>query len=469
MKKKTKVIIAICAAAVLLGGGAAVWILLGTAGGDDTPVYVSNVGELLGLGSAGLQNRYAGVVEAQDIIKYELDPDKDLDETFVEVGDEVNAGDPLFSYDVEGLELAAEQLKLDMEGLENNIKTMNGQIADVEKQLRKATGDNRVELTIQLQTLQLQLRQEEYNLTKKKLEVQSAEEATKNNVVSAETSGVVRSINPPGSEQQDIYGQGQETAYITLMASDDYRVKGTISEQTVYLLQPGMPVLIRSRVDDAQVWSGVIDSINTEQAESSSSQMMYYGMDDGRQQASKYPFYVALEDNKGLMMGQHVYIELDEGQTAQKDGIWLPSYYIEIDGTNGFVYAENNRGRIERRKVMLGEYNGDTDCHEVTAGLSAEDYIAFPGEEVKAGMKAVHSEDGMIEPPTDNPDDLPGDNAGDGDTIPDGDLTPGGNLRPEGRAEDMPQDDAGDDDGQAAIPDDLSEEEKLKLTAGEGQ
>ena len=44
--------------------------------------------------------------------------------------------------------------------------------------------------------------------------------------------------------------------------------------------------------------------------------------------SSTYPFYVNLDSSDGLMLGQHVYIEPDEGQDEQKAGLWLSEVYI---------------------------------------------------------------------------------------------------------------------------------------------
>lgn len=105
MSKKKKTIIAACIAAVLVvGGGIAAWLIFGGGSGAGESVYVENVGDIAGLGSgSGLFSRYGGVVEAQEIVRLNLDQEKTLGEIFVEVGDEVKAGDSLFSYDVESL------------------------------------------------------------------------------------------------------------------------------------------------------------------------------------------------------------------------------------------------------------------------------------------------------------------------------------------------------------------------------
>ncbi len=57
---------------------------------------------------------------------------------------------------------------------------------------------------------------------------------------------------------------------------------------------------------------------------------------------SKYPFYVELSSADGLMLGQHVYMELASGETAT-GGLWLPEYYL--------CYEEPAGGT--RRRVTL--------------------------------------------------------------------------------------------------------------------
>ncbi|MGI6175240.1 MAG: efflux RND transporter periplasmic adaptor subunit [Christensenellales bacterium] len=403
MKKKSTAIAVIILIAVILIGGAAAYLLLSNSENDDQQVaYVQSVKDIAGLGSgSGLKNRYSGVVEAQEVLKVNLDQEKTLGECFVEIGDEVNAGDPLFSYDIESLQFNLEQLKLDLEGMDNEIKTMEDQIVDLQKQIKNTWGDEKVELTIQLQTTELNLKKQEYERKKKELEVANAQVSVQDNVVTAQIDGVIRSINPPGSQSEDMWGVEQDTSYITIISSEDYRVKGTISEQTVHLLSPGMPVVLRSRIDESTIWTGSIDYINLEQAEGNSNDAgIYYPGMDSAEQASKYAFYITLNSNENLMMGQHIYIELDEGQTQQKEGIWLPSYYFVLENDEYFVYADNGRERIEQRKITVGEYDEGMDTYQVLEGLTEEDYIAFPDESIQSGVKAVKSDTGggMVDP-----------------------------------------------------------------------
>ena len=108
-------------------------------------------------------------------------------------------------------------------------------------------------------------------------------------------------------------------------------------------------------------------------------------------QSSKYPFYVALDSFDGLMMGQHVYIEISGestmGAPAHTDGVWVYEFYLEMDPEDpqtAYVFVEKN-GKIERRQVTLGEYDPEMTMYEITDGLTQEDRIAFPDGIVQEG------------------------------------------------------------------------------------
>ena len=108
----------------------------------------------------------------------------------------------------------------------------------------------------------------------------------------------------------------------------------------------------------------------------------YYGMmEDEMTASSKYPFYVELESTDGLILGQHVYLELavEEGAVT---GIPISMSFLcyEEDG-EAYVWAES-RGRLEKRRVSLGQTNDMMGTVEILEGLTEEDYIAFPDPEL---------------------------------------------------------------------------------------
>lgn len=95
-----------------------------------------------------------------------------------------------------------------------------------------------------------------------------------------------------------------------------------------------------------------------------------------------------------MILGQHVYMEPDQGQEDKKEGIWLDDYYfvIEEDGT-AYTWAASSANVLEKRKVTLGEYDEDLAAYEVVDGLTEEDYITVPGDELAEGLPVIYNDD----------------------------------------------------------------------------
>jgi HlyD family secretion protein len=108
--------------------------------------------------------------------------------------------------------------------------------------------------------------------------------------------------------------------------------------------------------------------------------------------ASKYPFYVELENTDGLILGQHVYLELatEEGMPS---GVPISMSFL-CYGEDGSVYVwAENRGKLEKREVSLGEMNDMMGTVDILEGLTEADYIAFPDPELcREGAATTHSE-----------------------------------------------------------------------------
>ena len=112
------------------------------------------------------------------------------------------------------------------------------------------------------------------------------------------------------------------------------------------------------------------------------------------------------------MLGQHLYIELDYGQGAVKEGLWLDEFYIVMDDGDPYVWAADKNDKIEKRKVELGEYDENLMRYEILSGISEEDRIAFPDSYIKEGMKVTENYEDVMN------QDM---NGGDGEDI-DGDM-----------------------------------------------
>ena len=374
---------------------------------EDT-VAVQSVSMLAGL-DMGIQDRFSGVVVAQATKEVNKQEDRKIKELKVKVGDTVKKGDVLFTYDTEEMQLAIDKGKLELEKLTNTIESTKKQIEQLNKEKGKAKQDEQLSYSIEIQELEADNKENEYNLQAKTLEQQQLEKTIENAEVTAPIDGLVQRINDDSSDDSDEYDGGSSSnAYIVLMEIGNYRVKGVINEMSGMSMagMEGSTVIIRSRVDKAQTWIGTMGKIDTDNPDKSSSGDEYSYDEENNEMSTttKYPFYVNLENSDGLMMGQHVFIELDEGQLEKKEGIWLSTEFV--DAENSVVWAANDKDKLEKRSVKLGEYDEDLDEYQILEGLAGTDYVAVLSDDLKEGAPVTRYDEEYFEEDESEEDDF---------------------------------------------------------------
>ncbi len=336
-------------------------------------VYVQSVEDLASMGGIAPGDRFAGIVVSENVTEINKDGDKTIAELLVKEGDDVAEGQELFSYDTDALQLALDKQRLELEQLEATIENYYSQIMTLERDRDRASANNKLQYTIEIQSAQLDLKEAEMNLKTKQTEVQASEALLENATVVSPVGGRVTSISESGTDNF-----GNPLPYITIQQSGSYRIKGTLGELQRGGIVEGDRMKVFSRTGAEETWTGTVTLVDYESPYQGSDMDRYYGMSsDEMSSSSKYPFYVELESYDGLILGQHIYMELqsEEEQTA---GIRISGAFFcyEEDGSV-YVWAEK-RGKLEKRPVTLGEYNPMQDTWEVTEGLTEEDYIAFP-------------------------------------------------------------------------------------------
>ncbi len=407
--KRKPLIITLIVIAVLAAAALSVWFLWlkdYLAAANASPVYVNPISSIVGL-ETGATPRYSGIVEPQEIYKINRDESKDVAEIAVQEGDEVHVGDLLFRYSTEEVDLELKSAQYDQEGLSNQITTLQKQKSDLETEKKTAGNDEELAYTVRINAITLQIEQLEIDSDKKKAEMEKLQEFLNNTEVYSEVDGVVKEVNANQTETSGSYSysDSQSSAFITILSSGEYRIKGTVSELNFSSLSTGQAVIVYSRLDPSITWKGTIDSIDQEAASDQNSiyDGYYYGTDSG-EQSSKYNFYVSLENPDGLILGQHVYIEPDLGVTVKKDGIWLPAMYVGHDESGSFVWAKNDSDKLEKRIVILGDYDTETDSYQIKSGVTKTDCIAYPTEDLLPGMPttmdAQYQQDYMDMPDT---------------------------------------------------------------------
>ena len=389
MIKNKRVVIGCAIAIVLTLVAVAVYIIYRRNDSSHSEIaYVSKVTDIGGIIiGGGASNRYAGVVESLDTWKVNKDSSSTVKEIFVNVGDKVFVGTPLFTYDAEAFSAQLMQAQIDLERMNNERDSIGKTINQLEKDRKNASSSERSYITIQIQEQELAKKQSELDIQAQEQKIARIKENIQNATVSSEVEGVVKSISNDDDNNTNYNG---DNSFITIIRDGEMRVKCQINEQNIGDIVEGDSVIIHSRVDKNMTWKGTISKIDYESTQNSGSMYGYgYGSMDGMTNSSSYSFYIDLETSEGLMIGQHVYVEKDMGLDDKNDGLWLEEYLIIKDNGSTFVWADNGRGRLEKRNIALGEYDEDLKLYRIVSGLKEDDLVAVPDPSYVAGMRTA--------------------------------------------------------------------------------
>lgn len=351
-------------------------------GNSDDKVYVEKIARVMNQ-YTGISNRYNGTVESQDTYEVNVDTSRTIDKIHVEVGDIIEEGQTLVNYDTSDIKMQIQQANLEVESINNDIDNYNKQIETLNAEREKAAETEKFSYTTQIQTLENSIAQKKFDLESKQLEISKFQTQVNNSSVTSKVAGVVKEINEKGVDSN-----GNSAPFMTILQTGEYRIKGTIDEQNIWTLAEGQNVVIRSRVDADKTWNGTIGEIDTENPQQGNSSNVM-SSSEGTVTATKYPFYITLETAEGLILGQHVYIEMDEGQEEVKEGLWLYGSYIVQDDGEPYVWAANEKNRLEKRYVELGEYDTEMDEYEILSGVTADDYVTWPMPGLYEGVTTV--------------------------------------------------------------------------------
>ena len=350
-------------------------LMLCACGSEQNPVFVQSVEQLQATGAIAPGDRFAGIVVSEDTTQIEKDPEMTVEELLVKAGDDVKEGQPLFSYDTQQLQLNLDKQKLELEQLLATIENYTQQIKDLEAE--RNTADSKLEYTIQIQSTQLDLKEAQINLVSKEEAVKQSEEMLQNATVTSPVTGRVQAISESGTDNY-----GNPKPYITIQKTGTYRIKGMLGELQRGAIMEGTRMEAVSRTDESHVWTGTVTLVDYENPSQGSQNEMYYGVStDEMSSASKYPFYIELDSTDGLLLGQHVYLQL-EGQDATAPGLSISSAFVltEEDGST-WVWLEKN-GKLKKQQISIGQTDPMTGTVQVESGLQTGDYIAFPDPEV---------------------------------------------------------------------------------------
>ena len=267
-----------------------------------------------------------------------------------------------------------------------SILNYEDQIKKMEKEMNRVSGNAKLQYTVQIQTTQVDLKETELKIKTKEAEVQKSQEILENAAVLSPVTGRVQAINETGTSQD-----GEPAPYITIQKTGAYRVKGVLGELQRGSITEGSAMKILSRTDPEASWTGQVSLVDYENPIKNDNMGMMGGPGDNGEmtQSSQYPFYIKLDSTDGLIMGQHVYLTLDNGEGEDFDLAVDGAFLVMEEDGKAYVWAENGN-HLEKREVTLGRYNESNNLYEITAGLTSDDYIAFPDASCVSGAVTSH-------------------------------------------------------------------------------
>lgn len=343
-----------------------------TACGSEGGISVQRADQLR-LDAAG--ERYAAMVISENVTQIRRDSGKTILELYVSVGQEVKAGDNLFTYDSEALELELEKQQLELEKMANEQVTYNEQLTKLEKQLKNTWNEStKTRLTLEINTLKTTILENDYSMASKENSIADIQATLESVDVVSPVDGVIRQINEE---------EGAES-YITIQQSGAYRVQGGLNEMSMMGgLMPGSRVRCYSRLEAGKYWEGTVSTIDTNETSQDNSDYWYGSSSDMMTTSSSYVFYVELDSTEGLLLGQHLYVEL--APLAPLEGLWIPEVFFTEFGFNeetgestAKLWVAGGSGKLESRTVTLGGYDDMSCSYEILSGLSGEEFVADP-------------------------------------------------------------------------------------------
>ncbi|MDO4620658.1 MAG: efflux RND transporter periplasmic adaptor subunit, partial [Lachnospiraceae bacterium] len=382
-------------------------LAIGTAGCGavtEKAAVVQSVAMLAGLTDVMQAQNFAGVVSVGKEESIKKDASRKVAKVHVKVDDVVEAGAVLFTYDSEQAQNSLDKARLELEELNNTLSSKEKEKAQLESDKTKAAQREQLDYTLKIQETDTDIREAQYNIGLKEKEIKTLEAATTDLDVYAPFAGKIvaageadaltttdntdaDAANYASTEDSD------DSAFIKMMEIDNYKIKGTVNEQNRSAISVGQTMKIIARTGDAQTWTGVVSSVDFTSAMKSNTNDYSDTQTDEMTSTSKYAFYVDIDALDGLIVGQHVYMQVDDGTGEEEGSIKLSSGFFMDADTSPWVWAEGKDQKLEKRMITLGNYNADDDTYYVTSGLTEDDYIAFPNDDYKEGLPCTENDE----------------------------------------------------------------------------
>lgn len=360
-------------------------ILLGIAGGVvwGYKAYQSNTREVtvqpvsyVNWGYWGDTETSYGMVTNDSTQEVYLADAKTIKEIYVKQGDSVKVGDPLIAYDTVELNLNIERKKLDVSNAEIQLAKLQYDFSCAKNTpVISEDDEDGVGYTFEVwvervNTLDYQVKAQEIQVRKKKLELESMQKSASDGIVYAEVAGEVKSLGDPKNPPKD------GKPFMVVSGDEGLYVSGSISELSLGDVTVGTVVTANSW-ESGMSFEATITEISEYPVSGSS-----WG--EGNPNVSYYECTAYIEDSTGLRNGEYVDLMISTGSGSQ-GGIFLEKAYVREENGKPYCMIADENGRLKKQYVVTGRTVYGSAI-EIKSGLTEEDLIAFPyGKDVVEG------------------------------------------------------------------------------------
>ena len=172
--------------------------------------------------------------------------------------------------------------------------------------------------------------------------------------------------------------------FMVVSGAQQYYVTGTINETLLGSVNIGDQVTVNSWMN-GMTYTGEIVSISDYPAENNNN------YSDSNPNSSNYEFTaVILDPDDTIQNGAGADITMNVTDTSGSDAYYLENMYIREDDSGSYVMKAGKDNRLVKSYVTLGKSIWGGGYIEIKAGITQEEFIAFPyGPDVKEGVRVI--------------------------------------------------------------------------------
>lgn len=218
----------------------------------------------------------------------------------------------------------------------------------------------------------------QHDMKQAQLDLDRANRALENSTVLSTIDGEVRTL----TDIETATAEGRP--FLVVAGAQQYYVHGTINETMLGSVNVGDMVTVNSWTN-GMTYTAQIVSISD------------YPTEDGgysysaNPNSSSYEFAAVLEDaDDSIQSGSYVDITMNLTDTSGSDAFYLDMMYIREDDSGYYVMKAGEDNRLHKSYITGGKSIWSGQYLEIKAGVTQEDFVAFPyGPDVKEGVRVL--------------------------------------------------------------------------------